>query len=169
MLMIGKLFMNFSLKSVFEMINALQIVILLPLSESSVPANAGMFFERLAQIAAFDLIEIKPQINEYLDLVPTGPVNDKFESLGLESKYFINNLGTFFLIIMIYFLLVIIWIIVILMQKCKNGKLIKKLERKLNDTLFWNGLLEVVLESFLMVALCAYISAKYSLDMDSYG
>ena len=37
------------------------------------------------------------------------PVNEKFETVGFESLYFMNNLGSFILIIMGKILLMIIW------------------------------------------------------------
>ena len=43
-IMIANIALGASLQQVFEMIKALQIVILLPLTDSSIPANAGMFF-----------------------------------------------------------------------------------------------------------------------------
>ena len=103
-----------------------------------------MFFNRLAQIAAFDVIEIGEYVNSILDLQPTGPVNEKFETLGLESRYFINNLGTFFVILMLYILLVFIWVILCLLRKCKDCKMLKKLERNLCNRLFWNDWITVV-------------------------
>ena len=56
--MIGNIFMGVGLQQVLDMINALQIVILLPLIETNIPANASMFFARLLEIAAFDILEI---------------------------------------------------------------------------------------------------------------
>ena len=64
--MLGNFLMGFSLKSVLDMINALQIIILLPLIDTKVPANAGIFFSRLTEIAAFDFFEIGEYVNEYL-------------------------------------------------------------------------------------------------------
>ena len=47
------------------MINALQILILLPLLKSSIPANASMVFGQLTKIAAFDIFEIGDYVDEY--------------------------------------------------------------------------------------------------------
>ena len=74
------------LQSVFSMINALQIIIMLPLFEASVPPNAGQVFGYLAEIAAFDVIEISEYVDEYLELIPTEPVNSKLEVIGFESR-----------------------------------------------------------------------------------
>ena len=81
------------------MLSALQIIILLPLMNVSVPANAGMFFKELAAIAAFDYFETSEFIEDLLDLLPRDPINEKFESTGFESVYFMNNLGTLLLVI----------------------------------------------------------------------
>ena len=92
------------------MINALSVIILLPLIEAQVPANAHMFFVRLTNIAAFDFGEIGnyidpnfPQIDEImnmiLDLPPSEPLNERFEASRIESVYFINNLGSFYFIL----------------------------------------------------------------------
>eukprot|EP00353_Schmidingerella_taraikaensis_P015612 CAMPEP_0185617348 /NCGR_PEP_ID=MMETSP0436-20130131/43152_1 /TAXON_ID=626734 ORGANISM="Favella taraikaensis, Strain Fe Narragansett Bay" /NCGR_SAMPLE_ID=MMETSP0436 /ASSEMBLY_ACC=CAM_ASM_000390 /LENGTH=68 /DNA_ID=CAMNT_0028254911 /DNA_START=277 /DNA_END=480 /DNA_ORIENTATION=- len=55
------------LQSVLSMINALQIIVMLPLLEANMPANAGMVFRYLAEIAAFDYLDIKNFIDEHLD------------------------------------------------------------------------------------------------------
>ena len=67
------------------MINCLQIIVFLPLLDTSMPPNAGMFFEELTKIAAFDILEIGEYfdfgefVNDLLDLVPSDPINYKFE------------------------------------------------------------------------------------------
>ena len=45
------------------------------------------------------MFEIGEYVNNALELLPTDPVNEKFETIGLESLYFINNLGSFFLVV----------------------------------------------------------------------
>ena len=161
--------MGLSLKSVLDMINALQIIILLPLIDTFIPANAHMFFSRLTEIAAFDFIEIGEYVQDILELPFTDPVNERFEASGMESTYFINNLGTFYLIILIYCLVIIFWLISHLIWKCTNLKEFKKIDRKLKAKLFWNGLIVTVIESFIIVALCAFISFYKSFSFQSYG
>lgn len=62
------IFLQAGLSSLFTTINALQIIIVLPLLEASMPANTGMVFKRLASIAAFDYFEIGEYFDEFLDL-----------------------------------------------------------------------------------------------------
>ena len=90
----------------------LQIAILLPLFKSNIPANSGMVFSVINKVAAFDILEIGEYVDEFLEMQPSEPVNEKFETIGLESLYFINNIGSFFLavfvdIILVLFILVI--------------------------------------------------------------
>ena len=44
------------------------MIIMLPLLEASVPANAGQVFQILTEIAAFDVFEISEFVDSYLDL-----------------------------------------------------------------------------------------------------
>ena len=77
----------------------------------SFPANAAGFFGYIVEVTAFELFDIKDTVNSILDLPPTGPLTEKFEAIGLESKYFINNLGFFFLIILIGVFLALVWVL----------------------------------------------------------
>ena len=66
----------------------------MPLFKVSIPANADMLFKKIMEIAAFEIFEIGEPLDKLLDLEPTGPFNRNFDSVGLESIYLINNLGT---------------------------------------------------------------------------
>ncbi len=141
------------------MINALQVIIFIPLLDSSIPANAGMVFKKITKIAAFDIIEIGDYVDDYLQLVPTDPVSEKFETIGMESLYFINNVGSFIFIIAIYLLAVIVYFLLCL---CGNAsKKIKRLRKRLRDNIFWEGLIVMIFESFLIVVFCSLIMVKY--------
>lgn len=85
------------MSTVFGMVNALQIIIILPLFNASMPANAGMVFKYLTQIASFDIFDIGDYVDEYLQLEDTDPVNIEFETLGFDSQWFINNIGSFYI------------------------------------------------------------------------
>ena len=81
------------------MIESLQVIILLPLLSVSMPANTGMAFDQLTQIAAFDLLETNEFLNEQLELQPKEPLSTNFESSGYETTYFLNNLGSFAIVL----------------------------------------------------------------------
>lgn len=130
------------------MINALQIVVFLPLLDVHFPANAASFFQYLTKIAAFDILEISDQVDEILDLpVPEEQSEEveqqvaKFQEIGLESLYFINNLGFFFLIILLCGGLTVIWL---LLAPLNMFGPVRKLRQKISSTLFWNGSIAAV-------------------------
>ena len=47
----------------------------MPLFKTITPANAGLFFKQIMQIAAFDIVEISGPLDDLLNLEPTEPIN----------------------------------------------------------------------------------------------
>ena len=66
--MVANIALEASLSSLFLTLRALQIIIIVPLFEASMPANAGMVFKQLADIAAFDYLDIEDYVDEILEL-----------------------------------------------------------------------------------------------------
>ena len=58
LLLLGSVF-SFGLSEILKMAQVLQIIILMPLLDSSMPANTGMFFNVVSKIAAFDILDIE--------------------------------------------------------------------------------------------------------------
>ena len=88
----------------------------MPLFKTNIPANAGLFFKQIMQIAAFDLIEINEPLDKLLDLDPTEPINENFEAVGFESIYLLNNMGT---LAIAYLIWAIAAIITLFLMLCK--------------------------------------------------
>ena len=67
------------------------------------PANAGLFFGVLMNIASFDLLPTDKFYDAYFDLKEEddGAVDDNFESIGYGSTLFLYNMGTLMLSLMI--------------------------------------------------------------------
>ena len=156
-----------SLGAVFGMINALQIIIILPLFDASMPANAGMVFKYLTKIAAFDVFEIGDYVDEYLELEQTEPVDNNFETLGFESLWFINNVGSFFIYLLWCFANVIIYLLVAALNNT-TGYCFKQ-KKKLSKMIFWNKLSMAIFESILVVGLSCYITFRYNPVNNSVG
>ena len=110
----------------------------------------------MTMIAAFDFIDIGEYVNSVLKLMPKDPVNEKFETMGLESTYFINNLGSFFFAIMFEFFLVFIWLILGIIGQC--SKIFRKGRYKLGRKLYFNSWITMIFASYLMVVLCMMIT-----------
>ena len=85
----------------------------------------------------------------------------------MESLYFMNNMGTFIIVIILRALLVPIWM---LFQPCEHkSRLIKKGRRRVAREMFWNGWISILTESYLIATLCMGITLKYSLEFNSLG
>lgn len=67
--------LNLGLQQIFDLIAALQFIILLPLLDVSMPANAGGFFDIVHDIAAFDVLEIGEFTEHLLSILSTDPLN----------------------------------------------------------------------------------------------
>jgi hypothetical protein len=98
---------------------------------------------------------------------PSEPINEKFETIGLESVYFMNNLGTFTIVLVLKLMLVLIWYLLYLPANCSRK--ITKLRNKLSRSIFWNSWIVAVVESFLIISLCCAISLKYSIIFETTG
>ena len=65
------------LSQLWSMINTQQLIVMLPLFNQQIPANAGMFFGFLMNIASFDLLPTDLFYDAYLNLsdLRTVPIN----------------------------------------------------------------------------------------------
>jgi len=60
----------------------MQLLTHFPLMNVILPPNAGLFFNELMKIAAFEFIDTSPYLDEWLGLDPTEPKSPNFEALG---------------------------------------------------------------------------------------
>ena len=81
------------------------------------PANTGMFFSQLTSIATYEILEIGEYLDEWLSLIPTDPVNEKFDTIGVGSLLFINNLGTFAIFLLISCFTIALWFVLNICSK----------------------------------------------------
>lgn len=99
----------------WAMINALQLIIRVPLFTIEMPYNAQMFFKTLVSIASFDLLPVDFLNEFFFHFTETDPVSESFDEMGYETKSTIKNIGSLFYYLMFYiFLLLILFFIKIL-------------------------------------------------------
>ena len=139
----------------------------MPLLNASMPANAAGFFNEIANVAAFDIFEIGEYVDKYLQLEGKESVNEKFESIGFETVYFINNMGTFIFWLLAYYLSCVLWSLAQITSKF--SEISYRFSRYLGAKLFWNSAISTVLESFLIVALASMISLRHNYEYGSAG
>jgi len=135
-----------------------------PLLSVILPANTGLLFDELMKIAAFDFIETTPFLERLLSLGQTEPVNQNFEALGFESLYVLQNLGSLFLAYVVYFC----GLLLLLLTKCAKCKWCQTLREHLSKWLFYGGLINLIVESYMTVIICCLIHAK-NMSWSSYG
>jgi len=141
------------------MINTQQLIVLLPLFEINLPANAGLFFRQLMSIAAFEFFEIGEFTNSLLDLEPTSPVDENYNAVGFESVYFINNMGTMFLIYLLYPILMLVEYI--LGKMALKWARWLKIHQHFKNKVYWTSIITLVFESYSIIAICCLIHFEY--------
>ena len=157
-----------AMQFLWDLINSQQIVILLPLFASQIPANAMVMFGAIMQIAAFDAIPTDP-VYEYLELDGKDPINDNFESVGFETILIMHNLGSLALFIA---LSPLYYIYYFLLGCCSHYKKIEEKRKQLGKTIFWGLLLRLIMESYMIVVICCLINVQqldWSDDWNSFN
>jgi hypothetical protein len=82
--------------------------------------------------------------------------------------YFLNNMNSLLLAFVFYFLQILLSLVVDRLQ-IKHERL-NNLAKRLRHTLFYNMILEILTESYSIIALCCMIGLnKLSFSFDSYG
>ena len=109
------------------------------LFKTRIPANAGIFFTRVMEIAAFDIIETGDTLDEWLELDPIEPDNPNFVTLGLGSIFLLNNMGTLALAYCFWFTNTSLALLIKFGEK--KSKYLKNMYRRLERKLFFNSIL----------------------------
>ena len=146
-----------SLQQLWSMINTYQIIVLLPLFNIEMPANAQIFFGFIMEIASFDILPMQKFYDKYL---PTPdwdePLNDKFNNLGFQSTFFLNNMGT--MVIGLAMIPLLSALLLVLQLLSRFSSKIAKFKNKLYASLFWSQQIILLFESFAMLCMCAFIN-----------
>lgn len=111
------------------------------------PANAGLFFRSIMQVAAFDFYDITDIVHNSFSLEPTEPIDQNFESIGFESLYFLINLGTMAFFFIVYFFALLLTLLVGLFAS-KSNKRVYSCHKAMKGKLFWGSLITLMLESY---------------------
>jgi len=141
------------------MINTQQLIVLLPLFKINLPANAGIFFRQLMSIAAFEFFEIGEFTNSVLGMEATSPVDENYNAVGFESVYFINNMGTLFILFLLCPLAMLIEYI--LRKMAQKWDRVLKVHQAIANKVYWTAIITLTLESYSMVVICCLIHFEY--------
>jgi hypothetical protein len=149
------IFLAASLQQLLNLINAQQIIVLMPLFSIKLPPNAGLFFGFLMEIAAFDLLPTDDFYAEYTDTEESDPINENFDSVGFSSRFFVHNLGSMAVAI-ITLPLIALLILAIMPFRCFNK--VTHLYNKLKRYMVFGHPITVFLESYTILTICSLIN-----------
>ena len=102
------------------------------------PANAMMVNEFLIDFATFDLIPVELLDKEIFYWPDIDPFSANFESAGIESLFFLSNIGLVQYIILLHIFMAIIYACLKIKKKA-TCQCIEKLKTKLKNYLYWKG------------------------------
>ncbi|TNV87143.1 hypothetical protein FGO68_gene11849 [Halteria grandinella] len=152
-----------SLQTLWGMINALQIVILLPLANLYFPPSTQLIFDMLTHIFNFEFYDLTPYLCMMLRLDPNnleeqiaGPLQPQFSNFGYDSLNAILNLNNAFatFIVIIFLDLVVVTLSYFLPQAQNRFKLINLLDK----TVRHNMLARFTLQCFIQLILCSLLN-----------
>ena len=89
--------------------------------------------------------------------------NINFETLGLESLYFMNNMGTLIPFYFAYFTAAVL--VLLLHFLARFNSIVDRLYHKL----FWKYLITLYFESYSIICVSCLISIKYHFSFDGFG
>ena len=158
-------FASASLSQIWGILNSQQLVVHLPmLKQGRFPANASSVLAMFIKFATFDLIPTE----KIDDLIYNWPDSDAFnlgfETSGVESNYFLSNIGFALYVIFAYVLLIVINIGPYLLRN--KSTCCKKSHEKLSSYLYWDALIRLYMEVFFDLTLLAILNV-HTAEWDS--
>ena len=163
-LVIALIILEFSLLSkVLSQVRSLSIIVHLLLIDVRIPATVSIFYQKIFEIVKFDLFEDYLYFGDFLSYVfdlDDQALSKRAGDLGYESHYIVTNLGS----VLIFFILTVLIQIVFYMI-AKSGCLAEKnklkvFAKKQNQNFVWNGLLDFLNQSYLLLCFSVALNAK---------
>ena len=130
------------------------------------PANAMMITKFMVTLATFDLFPTHLLEEKMYYFPDGGAFNLNFETAGIESELFLENIGFILWILMAHLLLALIHLVLYLIMKRQSCKCIHKVYEKLGNYLYWNGLLRLLMEIYFELTLLSILNL-HKVDWDT--
>lgn len=147
--------LNTSLSMVWTMMNALQIIVHIPLINVSFPQNALKLSLYFMTIANFDIVPHENFNNAILSFDKLSKKTEiRFQNLGFETYNFILNSGTtlYLIIFWVFFTLVSLLLGII------GLKVIQKFKTWLSSFLFFTLIIRISLECYLELVVSCFLN-----------
>ena len=110
-------------------IRSTQTIIYPTLTNIPLVFHVHLFVKGVMEFATIDVLNIATFYQDHFDMEPTPAFNQKFNELGIETKNFLQNSGSFFAILIALWAWHVIrfWAIFIL-RNFKANKIVKKVK-----------------------------------------
>ena len=140
----------------------MQLIIFVYIVRNPSPANTFKFFTACALVAQLDILDGKDMYETWFDLEDTKPLNDNFEKLDYESKNFLTNSGSYFILCVIVAIYSLVkWAINTMALKCSRFRVARKTGmwayEKSYKNLTIHSLLKLFLEVYFDITICCFI------------
>lgn len=117
------------------------------------------------EVASFDVLPMQDFYDKYL---PTpswdGPLNDRFDALGFQSLFFLNNMGS--MVVGLLMIPIQGFLLILLKPLTRFSRRITTIKNKIHASLFWSQQIILLNESFSIICMCALINVLH-LSFDS--
>ena len=160
-----------SLALIWGLINSMQTMTVLPLTEVTYPKNALALNAVVLTIATFDVIPAGTLILKIFKLSSAKPFSDAFEAYGISNTQFMLSLGTTFVIFfgsIVVFPLMQVVVYLLDRRFGKDGNIVRRLQEKVVSSYQFSYYIRSVLEFYLDLSLSALINF-YSLKSSFNG
>ena len=130
---------------------------MMPLIDVQLNAVTHEVIMKFMEIANFDIIPVENLFPEVFDMPDGEAFNDVLESFDFDAPYFIYNVGSPFIIMILVFALILSLFIIEYTPKCRNYRLkrIQKFFRLrtkgIHGTMFWSTPISILQETFMIV------------------
>lgn len=154
------LVLSASLNLIWSMMNALQIIVHIPLANLAFPSNATAVSRIFLALANFDVLP-HPALNALIfDFDETRKAEEvRFDVMGYGDINFILNSGTSFWLINLWAFLAVVSIISAFVKSFGNR--FDAFRNWLNSLVFFDLLIRIYLETYLELLVCSLINIKY--------
>ena len=117
------------------------------------------------KICAFDPIPMEDWYHEKLQIKKTAALSQNFETIGYDSKWFIVNVGSFAIFLIIF---PAIYLLFPMLKPFENNHRIKTTSMWLSHNLIYSAPLRIYTESYLIVFIPAFINIQ-ALEWNNIG
>ena len=167
------LIMSGALGYMIGWINALQMILHLPMLMILIPANVSSFFSLILPVVQFDILdpewttelvfEFEEDPDESFENSFGRSVFDQMKDLGYETHNSMSLLGSLFIFTVIYFMRVMLFypVVKLFVKITKKGE---QYCNQLRDTLFYGEIITISIEAYIELLIAGYLNYKYQLN-----